>query len=127
MATLLKVLNNLADIKSAGGVALRVRTQGRKGSVNLRTRVQRGLRKTIVVSKNGRPTRMVVAEVISNRLLESSMKGDLKSIQYVAQSDEDVPATETASQVEAGDTDLPDKDSLRLIARRIRDLIDEDE
>ena len=99
----------------------------RKGSVNLRTRVQRGLRKTIVVSKNGRPTRMVVAEVISNRLLESSMKGDLRSIQYVAQSDEDVPATETASQVEAGDTDLPDKDSLRLIARRIRDLIDEDE
>jgi hypothetical protein len=28
MATLLKVLNNLADIKSAGGVALRVRTRG---------------------------------------------------------------------------------------------------
>jgi hypothetical protein len=28
MATLLKVLNNLADIKSAGGVALRARTQG---------------------------------------------------------------------------------------------------
>jgi hypothetical protein len=28
MATLLKVLNNLADIRSAGGVALRVRTQG---------------------------------------------------------------------------------------------------
>jgi hypothetical protein len=27
MATLLKVLNNLADIKSAGSVALRVRTQ----------------------------------------------------------------------------------------------------
>jgi hypothetical protein len=27
MATLLKVLNNLADIKSVGGVALRVRTQ----------------------------------------------------------------------------------------------------
>jgi hypothetical protein len=27
MATLLKVLNNLADIKSAGGVALRARTQ----------------------------------------------------------------------------------------------------
>jgi hypothetical protein len=29
MTTLLKVLNNLADIKSAGGVALRVRTQAR--------------------------------------------------------------------------------------------------
>jgi hypothetical protein len=31
MATLLKVLNNLADIKSVGGVALRVRTQARFG------------------------------------------------------------------------------------------------
>jgi hypothetical protein len=29
---------------------------------------------------------MVVAEVVSNRLLESSMKGDLKSIQYVTHS-----------------------------------------
>jgi hypothetical protein len=29
MATLLKVLNNLADIKSAGGVALGLGTQGR--------------------------------------------------------------------------------------------------
>src|ERR1700722_15289027 len=32
MATLLKVLNNLADIKSAGGVALRVRTQDARKS-----------------------------------------------------------------------------------------------
>ena len=32
MATLLKVLNNLADIKSAGGVALRVRTQDPLGA-----------------------------------------------------------------------------------------------
>jgi hypothetical protein len=31
MAKLLKVLINLADIKSAGGVALRVRTQEGKG------------------------------------------------------------------------------------------------
>jgi hypothetical protein len=35
MATLLKVLNNLADSKSAGGVALRVRTQG--GALRVRT------------------------------------------------------------------------------------------
>jgi hypothetical protein len=35
MATLLKVLNNLADIKSAGGVALRVRTQGRNLALGL--------------------------------------------------------------------------------------------
>ena len=99
----------------------------RKGSVNLRTRVQRRLRKTVVVNKNGRPTRMVIADVISDRLLELSMKGDLRSIQYVVQSDEDTPASEAANHVEAGDGDLPDKDSLRLIVRRLRDLVDEDE
>ena len=41
-----------------------------KGSVNLRTRVRQGLRKSIVVTKNGRPTRMPVLDVIANRLLE---------------------------------------------------------
>jgi hypothetical protein len=35
MATLLKVLNNLADIKSAGGVALRVRTQADQRAINI--------------------------------------------------------------------------------------------
>src|ERR1700722_5949593 len=38
MATLLKVLNNLADIKSAGGVALRVRTQARRCSAGVHTK-----------------------------------------------------------------------------------------
>jgi hypothetical protein len=38
MATLLKVLNNLADIKSAGGVALRVRTQAPGAVVSFRRR-----------------------------------------------------------------------------------------
>ena len=42
-----------------------------KGRVNLRTRVRQGLRKSIVVTKNGRPTRMPVLDVIANRLLES--------------------------------------------------------
>ena len=60
-----------------------------KGSVNLRTRVRQGLRKSIVVAKNGRPTRMPVLDVIANRLLKSSMKGDLKAIQWVDQSDQE--------------------------------------
>jgi hypothetical protein len=41
MATLLKVLNNLADIKSARGVALRVRTQGALSSAHRRDRIPR--------------------------------------------------------------------------------------
>ena len=43
MATLLKVLNNLAATKSAGGVALRVRTQGPRqiGLVAMSKQLQR--------------------------------------------------------------------------------------
>ena len=57
-----------------------------KGSVNLRTRVQQGLRRTIVVNKNGRPTRMAVLDVISNRVLghddarDERRKGGAKQI-----------------------------------------------
>jgi hypothetical protein len=41
MATLLKVLNNLADTKSAGGVALRVRTQEVRDWWTGRARIER--------------------------------------------------------------------------------------
>jgi hypothetical protein len=44
MATLLKVLNNLADIKSAGGVALGLGTQGGAAADNL----QSGIAKTLL-------------------------------------------------------------------------------
>jgi hypothetical protein len=48
-------------------------------------------------------------------------------VEVEAQSDEDGAATETANQVVAGDIDLPDKDNLRLIFRRMRDLVEVDE
>ena len=83
-----------------------------KGSVNLRTRVRQGLRKSIVVAKNGRPTRMPVLDVIANRLLESSMKGDLKAIQWVDQSDQEATANEMAKHGEAEDIGLPNKEAL---------------
>ena len=89
-----------------------------KGSVNLRTRVRQGLRKSIVVTKNGRPTRMPVLDVIANRLLESSMKGDLKAIQWVGQSDQEATANEMAKHGEAEDIGLPNKEALRLLGER---------
>jgi hypothetical protein len=48
MATLLKVLNNLADIKSARGVALRVRTQG--VSVTGRSAIRKILRCSVIAA-----------------------------------------------------------------------------
>ena len=62
MATLLKVLNNLADIKSAGGVALRVRTQALEQAKALLTLkpdelefpLLRAVSKTPLVDRTGR-------------------------------------------------------------------------
>ena len=44
---------------------------------------------------------MPVLDVIANRLLESSMKGDLKAIQWVDQSDQEATANEMAKHGEA--------------------------
>ena len=56
------------------------------GSINLRTRVHQGLRKSIVVTKNGRPTRMVLdviamhkADLIARQIVDTAAKGDLKA------------------------------------------------
>jgi transposase len=72
MATLLKVLNNLADIKSAGGVALRVGTQAphsckpfKKGPVPRRIgRTKSGLNSKLhaVCDSRGRPLVMLLSE-----------------------------------------------------------------
>ena len=58
-------------------------------------------------------TRMPVLDVIANRLLESSMKGDLKAIQWVDQSDQEATANEMAKHGEAEDIGLPNKEALR--------------
>ena len=72
-----------------------------KGSTNLRTRVHQGLRKTVTVNKGGRPVGMAVVDVISNRVLESSMKGDFKAIHFVLQSEQEAAEVQTASRGEA--------------------------
>ena len=77
-----------------------------------------GLRKGIVVTKNGRPTRMPVLDVIADRLLELSMKGNLKAIQWVDQSDQEATANEMAKHGEAEDIGLPNKETLRLLGER---------
>ena len=56
---------------------------------------------------------MPVLDVIANRLLESSMKGDLKAIQWVVQSDQEATANEMAKHGEAEDIGLPNKEALR--------------
>jgi hypothetical protein len=61
---------------------------------------------------------MPVLDVIANRLLESSMKGDLKAIQWVDQSDQEATANEMAKHGEAEDIGLPNKEALSLLGER---------
>ena len=61
---------------------------------------------------------MPVLDVIANRLLELSMKGDLKAIQWVDQSDQEATANEMAKHGEAEDIGLPNKEALRLLGER---------
>jgi len=63
--------------------------------------IAQGLRKTVTVNKGGRPVRMAVVDVISNRVLESSMKGDFKAIHFVLQSEQEAAEVQTASRGEA--------------------------
>ena len=70
------------------------------------------------MTKNGRPTRMPVLDVIANRLLVSSMKGDLKAIQRVDQSDQEATANEMAKHGEAEDIASRIRRALRLLGKR---------
>lgn len=104
-------VRNKKPPRSSSPVFLAIRRAARKEASIFARGFGRGLRKSIVVTKNGRPTRMPVLDVIANRLLESSMKGDLKAIQRVDQSDQEATANEMAKHGEAED-----------IASRIRRL-----
>ena len=53
------------------------------------------------MNKGGRPVRMAVVDVISNRVLELSMKGDFKAIHFVLQSEQEAAEVQTASRGEA--------------------------
>ena len=75
------------------------------------------------MTKNGRPTRMPVLDVIANRLLELSMKGDLKAIQWVDQSDQEATANEMAKHGEAEDIGLPNKEASLVRGRHPRSAL----
>ena len=63
-----------------------------KGSISLKTKVDKELRKPISVVKNGKLTKMTKGDVIVAQLVESSMKGDVRTATMVLRMTEDVTA-----------------------------------
>ena len=95
-----------------------------KGSKNFATILQQQLTKKITITVDGKPRRMTVQEVIARRLATDSMKGTTKAMELLikltsVKSDE-------AGKDAARDTEMPDKDALRRIHKRIATLVDEE-
>lgn len=96
-----------------------------KGSKNLATELQQQLRKMVTITVDGKPKRMTVQEVIARRLANDSMKGTTKAIELLIKLASAKP-DEGAAKDAAKETELPDKDALRRIHKRIATLVDEE-
>ena len=97
-----------------------------KGSSNLRTKVREELRKTVTVMKGGKPVKMTKRDVIATQIVDASMmKDNLKAIMAVMKIDDEEAIAQTATSAQAIDFVMPDKENLKLIAKRLSRLTEE--
>ena len=95
-----------------------------KGSKNFATILQQQLTKKITITVDGKPRRMTVQEVIARRLATDSMKGTTKAMELLIRLTS-VKSDEVGKDA-ATETELPDKDALRRIHKRIATLVDDE-
>ena len=97
-----------------------------KGSSSLRTRVREELRKTVTVMKGGKPVKMTKRDVIATQIVDASMmKNNLKATMAVMKIDDEEAIAQTATSAQAIDFVMPDKENLKLIAKRLSRLTEE--
>jgi hypothetical protein len=97
-----------------------------KGSCNLKTKVLQQLRQSVTVMKGGKPVKMTKVDVIANQMVDGSMKGDHKATVLVMKIDEEEASAQTAVSTQTYDFVIPDKENLKLIARRLSRLTEEE-
>ena len=97
-----------------------------KGSSNLRTRVREELRKTVTVMKGDKPVRMTKRDIIATQIVDASMmKNNLKASMTVMKIDDEETNAQNAISAQAIDFVIPDKENLKLIAKRLSRLTEE--
>jgi hypothetical protein len=96
-----------------------------KGSSNLSTKILRQLRQPVTVTKGGKPVKMTKGDVIANQMVDGSMKGDHKATVLVMKIDQEAANAQTAISGESADFVIPDKENLKLIAKRLSRLTGE--
>ena len=95
-----------------------------KGSVNLRTRVGKELRKSVTVTSGGRSTRWVKADLVAMQIVDAAAKGDLKAAVLAMRLDDELGALAVSSSAVAAIPRL-DKDALKRIAARAQRLAED--
>ena len=76
--------------------------------------------------KGGKPFKTTKGDVIASQTVGGSMKGDHKSIALVLKIDQDAAIAQSATSGNAADFVIPDKENLKLIAKRLRRLTGEE-
>ena len=74
--------------------------------------------------RNGKLTKMTKGDVIVTQLVESSMKGDVRTATMVLRMTEDVSAPAGRAD-ESVEISMPDKDALKRINARLQRLVEE--
>ena len=94
-----------------------------KGSISFQTLIERELRKTIIITENGRHKRLTKKEVIVRRLAHDGIKGDYKAIVLMMK----LGNVDTGGDIDLPDINIkiPDQSTLKIIARRLKNFIDE--
>lgn len=95
------------------------------GSVGLKQKLEKELRKTVTFTKNGRPTRMTKANVVAQQVTAAAMKGDHKATSLLVRLADDGGATETVKAGAVVDIPFPDRDTIRHIIARAQRLVGE--
>jgi Family of unknown function (DUF5681) len=96
-----------------------------KGSLNLSTRIVQELNRTITVMKNGKPFKMKKRDVIATNVTDGAVTRDYKCTLMVMRVDADEEErVKGALANHVVDFTMPDKESLKLIAKRLARFTD---
>lgn len=94
-----------------------------KGSVSFQTLIEQELRKSIVITENGRQKRLTKQQIIVRRLAHDGIKGDYKAIALLMKL-ANISSIDEAESPETGFV-VPDTKTLRIISRRLKNMIGE--
>lgn len=96
-----------------------------KGSKNLKTVVDKELRKRVTVNENGKPRQVPKLELIIQRLVHDAIKGQHRAADLLLRLLREFGAGEAEVDAATGEVVIPDRDTLRRIKDRLDRFVDE--